>query len=199
LSFKKADKFGNMSKDKSVEEINDQEKEQVEQTTTNDNLNGDTATEDQSGTEEKDEVAKLSEEVGKLKDQHLRLFAEFENYKKRTSKERVELFSSANQELMDALIPILDDFTRALKSIEGTEAEEGVKLIYNKLESTLKNKGLKPMENTTGKEFDVDTMEAITRIPAPSDDQKGKVIDEIERGYYLGNKILRYAKVVVGE
>ena len=144
------------------------------------------------------EVEQLQEEVSKLKDQHLRLFADFENYKKRTAKERIELFGTANIELMSALLPVLDDFKRALKNMDG-EALEGVKLIANKFEGILKQKGLKPMEDTTGKEFDVDTMEAVTRIPAPDKKLKGKVVDEIEQGFYLGTKIIRYARVVVGE
>lgn len=145
-----------------------------------------------------DPVEKLEQEIQQLKDQHLRLFADFENYKKRTAKERLDLYGSANLELMSALLPVLDDFHRALKNMEG-EAEEGVRLIFQKFENTLKSKGLKPMENTVGKDFDVDTMEAVTRIPAPEENQKGKVVDEIEAGYQLGNKIIRYAKVVVGE
>jgi molecular chaperone GrpE len=99
---------------------------------------------------------------------------------------------------MSALLPVMDDFERGLKNL-GDQADEGMRLIYGKLESTLKNKGLKPMEDTTGKSFDVETMEAITRIPAPDKKLKGKVVDQIEKGYQLGNKIIRYAKVVVGE
>lgn len=146
-----------------------------------------------------DELARIRQELDEAKDQRLRLYAEFENFRRRTAKERVELFSTANQELMTALLPILDDFNRALKAQEDDKATEGVKLIHNKLENTLKSKGLKPMESTIGKDFDADTMEAVTQIPAPDKKQKGKVIDEIEPGYQLGNKILRYAKVVVGQ
>ena len=142
---------------------------------------------------------KLERDLQEAKDQHLRLYAEFENYRKRTSKERLELFGTANQELMSAMLPILDDFQRAIKAEDDKSANEGLKLIYQKFESTLKNKGLKPMDETTGKDFDADTMEAITQIPAPDKKMKGKVIDEIERGYMLGNKILRFAKVVVGQ
>lgn len=141
----------------------------------------------------------LKEQLEDANNKHLRLYAEFENFRKRTAKERLELLSSANEELMTALLPVLDDFDRALKAVEGTEAEEGIKLIHSKFENTLKNKGLKPMDSTLEKEFDVEEMEAITRIPAPSKKLKGKVIDEIEKGYRLGNRILRYAKVVVGE
>lgn len=149
--------------------------------------------------EEEDSLEGLEKENQNLKEKHLRLFAEFENFKKRTARERVELYGTANQELMAALLPVLDDFKRAMDNMEEGEALDGVKLIYNKFENTLKQKGLEPMESCKGKEFSVDTMEAITRIPAPEDDLKGKVVDEIEGGYYLGNKILRYAKVVVGE
>lgn len=144
-------------------------------------------------------IAELEEALKQEKDQKLRLYADFENHRKRTAKERVELFGSANQELMSALLPILDDFKRGLDNLKDEESKEGITLIYNKFENTLKQKGLKPMESSVGKEFNVDTMEAITRIPAPSEDLKGKVVDEIEQGFHLGNKILRYARVVVGE
>lgn len=156
-------------------------------------------TEDQSAAGENDDMEKVKQEISELKDQNLRLYAEFENFRKRTARERVELFGTANQELMGALLPILDDFKRAIKAQEDAGAREGMELIFNKFQNILKNKGLKPMEDTTGSDFDVDTMEAITRIPAPEDKLKGKVIDEVEQGFYLGNKILRYAKVVVGE
>jgi molecular chaperone GrpE len=144
-------------------------------------------------------ITALEEELKQEKDQKLRLYADFENHRKRTAKERIELFGSANKELMSALLPIVDDFQRALKNIESSEAQEGISLIFSKFESTLKQKGLKPLESSVGKDFDVDSMEAITRIPAPSEDLKGKVVDEIEQGFQLGNKILRYARVVVGE
>lgn len=157
----------------------------------------------QEETVEQTKEEKLEAELAASKDQFLRLFAEFENYKRRTSKERIELFSTANQELMTVLIPIMDDFDRALKNIEATEenkaALDGITLIKNKFEGVLKAKGLSAMESTVGKEFDVDEMEAITKIPAPTPEMAGKVIDEVEKGYRLGEKILRYAKVVVGE
>lgn len=137
------------------------------------------------------------------KDKYLRLFAEFENYKKRTTKERIELFKTASQELMTVLLPILDDFERALTHIEeDKEAEElrkGVLLIYQKLLKTLEQKGLSAIEVNQGDVFDADTHEAITQIPAPSDDLKGKIIDCVEKGYKLGDKIIRHPKVVVGQ
>ena len=196
-----------MAKDKTEDILNAEEKETVEgtqDTATQENASTEEAKNEENSTEqaaeENTEVQPdLTAEVAKLKDQHLRLFAEFENYKKRTSKERVELFSTANQELMSALLPVLDDFKRALKNIADDKEKEGIQLIHNKFETTLKTKGLRPMDSTIGQEFDAETMEAVTRIPAPSEDLKGKVVDEIESGYYLGSKILRFPKVVTGE
>jgi len=137
------------------------------------------------------------------KDKFLRLFAEFENYKKRTSRERVELFKTAGQEVMTSLLPVVDDFERALSHIEeDKEAEElrkGVLLIYNKLYNTLEQKGLSKIETKAGDTFDAEIHEAITQIPAPSEDLKGKVIDCVEKGYKLGDKIIRYPKVVIGQ
>lgn len=149
------------------------------------------------------EVDKLKAEIEDLKNQNLRLYAEFENFRKRNSREMLELRSTANGEMLKAMLPVVDDFQRAMKNIEETEgnseAFKGVTLIYHKLFETLKQKGLKPMENSVGKKFDVDMMEAITKIPAPSPDMAGKVVDEIEPGYMLGDKILRYARVVVAD
>ncbi|MCT4625287.1 MAG: nucleotide exchange factor GrpE [Schleiferiaceae bacterium] len=152
---------------------------------------------------DEDKIAALEKQLADQKDKNLRLFADFENLRRRTAKEKIEMFSTANKELMSALLPVLDDFGRAMKNLKELDAKkevlEGVELIHSKFEKTLEGKGLKAMEDTTGKEFDVDVMEAITRIPAPSPEMGGKVIDEIERGYKLGDKILRYSKVVVGE
>lgn len=185
-----------MSKNKD-QEVKDLEKEIIDQ---NEVVDSQENTETTKEVEEEISLEeKLQKEVEELKNQNLRIYAEFENYKKRTSKERIELFGTANQELMSALLPVVDDFQRALKNLEGNEAKNGVELIYNKLDNTLKNKGLKAMESSIGQEFSVDRMEAITRIPAPDKSMKGKVVDEIEAGYELGGKILRYAKVVVGE
>ncbi len=137
------------------------------------------------------------------KDKFLRLFAEFENYKKRTSKERIELFKTAGQELMTSLLPIIDDFERALTHIEeDKEAEElrkGVLLIYQKFYNTLELKGLSKIETREGDVFDAEHHEAITQIPAPTEDLKGKIIDCVEKGYKLGDKIIRYPKVVIGQ
>ncbi|MCP4884280.1 MAG: nucleotide exchange factor GrpE, partial [Flavobacteriales bacterium] len=137
----------------------------------------------------------LKAEVEKERNNFLRLFAEFENYKKRTSKERIELFSTANKELMTVLLPILDDFERGLKEIEKSSDDalmEGMQLIYNKFKNTLNQKGLKEMEVKQGDTFDAEIHEAITQIPAPSKKLKGKIIDTVEKGYKLGETIIRY-------
>lgn len=135
------------------------------------------------------------------KDRYIRLYAEFENYKKRTSKEKMEFFTYANQEMMVSMLGVLDDFERALKEIakNGNEADlQGVELIYNKFKSKLTEKGLKIMAVKAGDTFNVDFHEAITQIPSPSEDLKGKIVDVIETGYTLGDKVIRFAKVVTG-
>ena len=131
------------------------------------------------------------------KDKNLRLFAEFENFRKRTAKERLELFSTANKDILTALLPVLDNFERSIKANNYTE-EDGPVLIYKQLKTELEKKGLKEMEDPTGNVLDTEFHEAITNIPAPSEKQKGKIIDTVEKGYLLGEKVLRYAKVVVG-
>lgn len=153
--------------------------------------------------EEQTKEEKLEAELKQEKDKFLRLFAEFENYKRRTSKERIELFSTASEDVMKTLLPVLDDFERALTHIEeDKEAEElrkGVLLIYQKLIKTLEQKGLKAIEVNKGDAFNADNHEAITQIPAPSDDLKGKIIDIVEKGYLLGEKVIRFPKVVIGQ
>ncbi len=136
------------------------------------------------------------------KDKYLRLFAEFENYKKRTSKERIELFKTASQELMTSLLPIMDDFDRGLseiKKVKDKELLKGMQLINDKFKNTLNQKGLTEIEVKEGDVFDAEIHEAITQIPAPSEKLKGKVIDAVEKGYKLGDKIIRYPKVVIGQ
>ena len=150
----------------------------------------------------KEEVEKLTLELNKEKDKFLRLFAEFENYKKRTSKERLELFKTANQEVMQVLLPVLDDFDRAQKEIEKSEDKDliqGVSLIHNKLKEVLKNKGLDEVNVQSGDTFNADDHEAITQIPAPSEALKGKIVDVVEKGYKLGDKVIRFPKVVTGQ
>lgn len=144
---------------------------------------------------------KLQLEVGELKDKYIRLYADFENFRRRTAKERLELLGTANAEMLRTILPIVDDFERAMQSFDTTtEVEplkEGVSLIYHKLYKALESKGLKPMESK-GKVFDAELHESIAQFPAQSDDMKGKVVDEVEKGYLLNDKVIRYAKVVVG-
>jgi len=142
----------------------------------------------------------LEEDLAKEKDKFLRLFAEFENYKKRTAKERLELFKTAGQEVLQAMLPVMDDFDRALVQISKSEDEalvKGVELIYDKLKSTLTSKGLEEVEVKNGDDFNADFAEAITQIPA-GEELKGKVVDVVEKGYKLGDKIIRFPKVVIG-
>jgi molecular chaperone GrpE len=150
----------------------------------------------------KQEIENLTSELAEAKDKYLRLFAEFENYKKRITRERLDLLKTAAQSTIEAIIPVLDDFDRAKKSAEDENSpeqlSEGVLMVYNKLYTILANKGLTAMESN-GLDFDPEIHEAITEIPAPSEDMKGKVIDTIEKGYLLNDKIIRFAKVVVGK
>ncbi|QXU42647.1 nucleotide exchange factor GrpE [Pedobacter sp. D749] len=144
---------------------------------------------------------KLQGEVQQLNDKYLRLYAEFDNYKRRTQKERVELLQTAGKDVIVSLLPVLDDFNRALKAMEtATEVapvKEGILLVSTKLKNTLAQKGLKDVESIN-QPFNTDFHEAITNIPAPSEDLKGKVIDEVEKGYTLNDNVIRFAKVVVG-
>ena len=131
------------------------------------------------------------------KDKNLRLFAEFENFRKRTAREKIELFYTANIDIMTALLPILDNFERSIIANNYSD-EDGPVLIFKQLKSELEKKGLKEMEDPIGKELDTEFHEAITNIPAPSKKLKGKIVDTVEKGYLLGEKVIRYTKVVVG-
>lgn len=171
------------------EAVNDHDRENTEKTSENDG---------------NDAAAKLAELTAKLADQndkYLRLYSEFDNFRKRTSKERAELIKTAGEDVFKAFLPVIDDFERALKANENAtdlnSVNEGVKLIYNKMKNSFHQKGLEVMD-CMGKEFDADIMEAITNIPAPSQELKGKVVDELEKGYMLNGKVIRFAKVVVG-
>lgn len=143
-----------------------------------------------------------SEQYSELNDKYLRLYSDFDNFRKRTLKEKIELSKNASAEIIIKLLPVLDDFERAIKAYDagsdaGQALKDGVSLIYNKFLATLNQQGLELMR-TSGEKFDTDFHEAITNTPAPSPDQKGKIIDEIEKGYLLNGKVIRYAKVVVG-
>jgi molecular chaperone GrpE len=191
-----------MSKDKESQ-AKESLKDQVEETL--DQAIEDVENQEASAEAEEEQLSeeqKLKQEVEKEKDKFLRLFAEFENYKRRTSKERIELFKTAGQEVMQSMLPVLDDFDRALVEIQKTEDKNlltGVELISNKLRETLKSKGLEPIAVKAGDKFDADLHEAITQIPAPDKKMKGKIVDVVEKGYTLGEKIIRYPKVVTGK
>ncbi|MFM6975891.1 MAG: nucleotide exchange factor GrpE [Sphingobacteriaceae bacterium] len=149
-----------------------------------------------------EQVEKLQAELAEANDKYLRLYAEFDNFKRRTSKERIELLQTAGKEVIISLLSVLDDFERGLKAMENatdvSSVKEGVALVHHKLKNTLGQQGLKEME-ARGQVFDADLHEAITNIPAPSADLKGKIVDELEKGYYLNDKVIRFAKVVVGQ
>ncbi len=150
----------------------------------------------------KEQIAELEVQLAEQKDKFLRLYAEFENYKKRTLKERLELMKNAGQETLKKILPVLDDFDRAKQSAEDENSaepfSEGVILVYEKLNSVMKSQGVTVME-TNGQDFDPELHAAISEIPAASDEMKGKIIDTVEKGYYLNDKIIRHAKVVVGK
>lgn len=161
-----------------------------------------TGSENQQGDEQSNEkISELQSTIQELKDKHLRLLAEFDNYKKRTMRERLDLLNSASRDVILSLLPVLDDFDRAKKSADDPSNEEvfseGVTLVYNRLYNVLQNMGLKAI-TSTGERFDVELHEAITEIPVPDENMKGKVIDTLENGYMLNDKIIRHAKVVVG-
>jgi molecular chaperone GrpE len=175
-------------KDQEDQELNLQSEEQlVEETPQNETEN---------------QGLKLEAEVADLKDKYLRLYSDFENFRKRTAKERIDLIKTASEDVLKELIPVVDDFERAFKASEGesdpVKIREGNQLIFHKLVRVLESKGLKVMEDLAGKPFNPDTQEAITQIPSPSEEMKGMVIDVVEKGYTLGEKVVRYAKVVTG-
>jgi molecular chaperone GrpE len=148
-----------------------------------------------------DEVEKLKAEIAELKDKYLRQVAEFDNFRRRTAKERIEMIQTAGKEVITSLLDALDDCDRAEKQLQASEdgiLKEGIQLVFNKLRNTLQSKGVKPMQ-TIGTDFNPDQHEAITEIPAPTEEMKGKIIDEVQKGYYMNDKIIRFAKVVVGK
>jgi molecular chaperone GrpE len=149
-----------------------------------------------------EKIAALEKQIEEHKDKYLRLFSDFDNTKKRNARERIENIQSAGKEIMSALIPVADDMERAMKAFKESQDIESIKagldLVYTKFVSTLESKGLKGFDSI-GETFDVEKHEAITEIPAPNEEMKGKVMDQVEKGYYLNEKIIRYAKVVVGK
>ena len=189
--------FKNFFKNKSnMTTENTEFDQEIDDVTLENNANGEQLIIEELSVEEQ-----LAQDLAKEKDKFLRLFAEFENYKRRTTKERIELFKTANQEVLLAMLPILDDFDRAIVEISKSEDEslvKGVELIHEKLKGTLVTKGLEQVDVKAGDAFNADFAEAITQIPAASDKMKGKIVDVVEKGYKLGDKIIRFPKVVIG-
>lgn len=176
---------------------NTEQDQELDDATLENNANGEQLIIEELSAEEQ-----LIQDLAKEKDKFLRLFAEFENYKRRTAKERMDLFKTANQEVLLAMLPVMDDFDRALIEIKKSDDDimlKGVELIHDKLKNTLSSKGLEEVEVKSGDLFDVDFAEAITQIPAPSPNLKGKIVDVLEKGYKLGDKIIRFPKVVIGQ
>lgn len=147
---------------------------------------------------EKSDIDKLKDELAEFKDKYLRLYSEFDNFRKRTAKEKLDLIQNANEQLLVALLPIVDDFERASKAAEENTDIEGYKLIQDKFNKSMEKYGVKTMKIETGSDFDPDFHEAITQIPAPEEKLKGKIVDVVEKGFLLNEKVIRYAKVVVG-
>lgn len=165
-----------------------------------DNLPESSAEETKNAKEEQADVTKLQSELAEQKDKYIRLYSEFDNFRRRTAKEKLDMIQSANEQLLKALLPVVDDFERAEKSFQDKDSKEleGFFLIYNKFKKTLDQYGVKTMEAGAGSEFNPDLHEAITQIPAPDEKLKGKVVDVVEKGYLLNEKVIRFAKVVVG-
>jgi molecular chaperone GrpE len=177
------------------EEVNSQE------TIVDQELNQEETQADETPVEALSEVDQLKADLAEAKDKYIRLYSEFENFRRRNAKERIELIGTANKDLMAEMIPVMDDFERAMKALAAKPdldaAIEGMDLIYNKFKKSLENKGLKKMELEKGHDFDADLQEAITQIPA-GDDLAGKIVDVVENGYFLNEKVVRFAKVVTG-
>ena len=191
---KKSEVFENEAKEE-VENNEAEQQNEIEETEESEE-------ESEEEQEEVSELDKLKDELAEAKDKYLRLYSEFDNYRRRTSKEKLELIKTANEDLITALLPVIDDFERAEKSFDEESdvkaIAEGVKLIANKFSASLEQKGLKVMDSESGIDFDPEIHEAITQIPAPEKKLKGKVIDVVEKGYFLGEKVIRFAKVVTG-
>ncbi|MCU0358509.1 MAG: nucleotide exchange factor GrpE [Cyclobacteriaceae bacterium] len=147
------------------------------------------------------ELKKLQDDLAESKDKFVRLYSEFENFRRRTAREKIDMIQTANEQLIKSLLPVLDDFERAEKAFQANESKEmeGFFLIYNKFRKTLEQAGVKPMELGPGAAFDVDLHEAITQVPVPDEALKGKVVDVVEKGFLLNDKVIRFAKVVVGQ
>ena len=199
-SFDKEDVMNEQNDNMAQDNMNEAEERLANELNVDDSLPGTTHLDDEIG--EESELEKLSQELSEAKDKYLRLVAEFDNFRRRNAKERVDLIQTAGKDIVQSLLVVLDDTDRASKQMETSidieATKEGVTLVFNKLRTILQQKGLKKMESISHP-FDPDLHEAITEIPAPSEELKGKVVDEIEPGYYLKDKLIRQAKVIVGK
>ena len=197
MSDKEKEELDNQESTESVENVDGLNDEQA-QSQTDENQ----ADEDSENSSEQDELSVVKNELEELKDKHLRLQAEFDNYRRRTLKEKAELISSAGEKVLKDLLPVIDDLDRAMESTATAQdvaaVREGLDLIVNKFQNFLKNNGVSEIE-AKEQDFDADKHEAVTKFPAPSEDLKGKVIDVVQKGYTLNGKVMRFAKVVVGE
>lgn len=196
-----------MAKKKKQEEVIDEKtgQSEVETATLEQNTEKEAASKETEETvplSPEEEIVELKQQIGELKDKYLRVYAEFENFRKRSVREKLDMMKTAAQDTMSVLLPVLDDFDRAKKAADAPDSEEqfseGIELLYHKMYNILKAKGLTPMDST-GDSFDPELHEAVTEIPAPTEEMKGKIIDTIEKGYKLNDKIIRHAKVVVGK
>ncbi len=181
------------------EESAEQEQQNVTETENQEEENGQNVADDAAANNSV--AGKLEKELADQKDKYIRLYSEFENFRRRTAKEKLDMIKTANESMASALLPVVDDFERALKTFEKESKEdelEGILLIYNKLKKVLEQKGVTVMDLKQGDDFDAEFQEAITQIPAPDDKLKGKVVDVVEKGYTLGEKVIRFAKVVIG-
>ncbi len=193
-----------VTEDKEKEVLENSEQENYAEQTENLHEEGDGGENNDNSSEnqEVDEVSSLQQQLEESKDKYIRLYSEFDNFRRRTAKERLELVKTANEDLVLALLSVVDDFERASKAVgekeEVASVKEGMQLIHSKFIKVLEQKGLKSMGDLVGQSFDADVHEAITQIPAPEEKLKGKIVDVIENGYYLHDKVIRYAKVVIG-
>lgn len=196
MNKKNKSQVDSQSEETPNKDLHDQIQENV------DNLNDHDDSENLDRDDNGDQLLDLQKEIEAGKDRYLRTFAEFENYKRRTEREKIELYKTAGADVLKSLLPVLDDFERALKEIEKSgdqDLAKGVMLINNKLQETLRSKGLEIMDIRPGDDFNADRHEAVTQIPAPEKKLKGKIVDVIENGYTLGDRIIRYPKVIIGQ
>lgn len=190
--------------DMMTEKKTEEQKEVIDQAELNKKTNKKSSTKTSSRSRSKDkELNKVKAELSEIKDKYLRMYSEFDNFRRRTAKEKIDLISTANEDLMIELLPVMDDFERAISSFDSDNGDidsikEGVLLIYNKFKNVTEKKGLKGMETNPGDDFNSELHEAISHIPTPEKKLKGKIIDTIEKGYYLNDKVIRFAKVVTG-